>query len=509
MSATKLNSLASLANIEIEYAPVPEQAVPMDEEPERKDYNEFINPAYNVVSIAAYLIGVPATNFKDNSFGYSAEKYNELNRNQACRIIRNLCIVRNGIECHYSQILQAFRDELKNITTVPEYISVEAVSVLEQDGINLYRSRPDIVSYIIEINSHISNRIANALSVFPEWLNREYIKPLFLMKNGTKPEGIKAAGDEFNSDRNRYPFHCWLNWNALSLTQESKGNVLFNDEKFVTMLYECHHDRLENLSLVREVGNKTMRNLSMMLEHSSKCVVVVDCENSDAIKLAAALSALSKDLIGVIDKIILFDDEHTTPQWETMVDRFIHIASREADIDRQRPLPIEHIMVDRLLQSKSQVDMTLSTRTCTEVMKNGADSVILVSSDSDYWALINGIGKDAKFLVMLERDKTSTAIMDTMAQNNIPFCFIDDFCTSASYSIKSTTLINEIQSRIDAVLQGESARKLNMKSLLDDALQESWIQMTPHDKQAFYDRYLKRVKLIINEDGQISIPIEQ
>jgi hypothetical protein len=43
--------------------------------------------------------------------------------------------------------------------------------------------------------------------------------------------------------------------------------------------------------------------------------------------------------------------------------------------------------------------MALAARTCQEVYKNGVDSVVLVSSDSDYWASIQTLS-DIDFMVL-------------------------------------------------------------------------------------------------------------
>ena len=61
------------------------------------------------------------------------------------------------------------------------------------------------------INRELSNRINTVQSLFPEWINWKYIRDLFLMPNGMKPEGVKQAGYEYNKNRNKYPFHCYIN----------------------------------------------------------------------------------------------------------------------------------------------------------------------------------------------------------------------------------------------------------------------------------------------------------
>lgn len=299
------------------------------------------------------------------------------------------------------------------------------------------------------------------------------------MPSGTKPDGIKAAGFEYNKNRNRYPFQCYINWRGGDI-----GNILYCDVKFVTLLYESWEDCFENVSLVRDAGNVTKADIYNFLADSGKTIMVVDCENSDPIKLAAAISGLSPASKAKLSKILLFDSEYTTASW--------NILAQAGDFK------IEHVTVMRLNERKSQVDMTLATRTCKEVYTNGVDSVILVSSDSDYWALIQSLA-DIDFLVMLERHKCGTDILNALEQRNIVYCFLDDFCTNASYAIKTTTLLNELRTRLDAALD------VNINNMLDDVIHSTWVQMTPKEKQAFYDRYIKNMRLTIGVDGSLHI----
>ena len=108
---------------------------------------------------------------------------------------------------------------------------------------------------------------------------------------------------------------------------------------------------------------------------------------------------------------------------------------------------------------------------------------------------------------MLEKGKTGMAIMDTLAQHEIPFCFIDDFCTAASYNIKTSTLINAIQEQINQQLAGESTKPFNVREMMETALQNSWIMMTDKEKEAFYKRYLLCMKLNVSPDGAVSITL--
>ena len=447
------------------------------------NYTDYRNPTYHIVSLVAYLIGVEKQFFAPpGEQRLDITEYEKAEKNKNARIIRNLCRIRTGFEKNYSAIRNAFRYDIKNIGTVPELIPTDAVNGLSQDGVTIYKSRPDADDYIITINRELSNRINAVQSLFPDWINWRYIRDLFLMPSGTKPDGIKSAGYEYNRNRNKYPFQCYINWRG-----GDNGNILFCDEKFVTLLYECWEDCFENISLVRDAGNLTKADIYNFLADSGKAIMVVDCENSDPIKLAAALSSLSAASKAKVAKILLFDSEYTTASW--------NILAQAGDF------PIEHVTVLRINERKSQVDMTLATRTCKEVYTNGVDSVILVSSDSDYWALIQSLA-DIDFLVMVERRKCGSEILNALEQRNITYCFLDDFCTNASYAIKTTTLLTELRARLDAALN------VNINDMLDDVIHNTWVQMTPKEKQSFYDRYIKSMKISIEQDGSLRLLID-
>lgn len=456
-----------------------------------KEYNEqfkppthYRNPTYNIVSIMSFLIGVNQTYYEQSDTGEprpQLEAYQKLKLNKNARIIRNLCIIRNGIEKHYLAISRSFNQEFKNIGSVPNYIPTEAVDELSRDGITIYKNKPDVNLYLIDVNREIANRINNVKSLFPEWLKWEYIRSLFIMPNGQKIEGIKAAGAEYNSNRNRYPFQCYINWEG-----GDNGNILHNDEKFVTLLYITHEDSFDDLSLVRDASDNTYNNIYNFIESSEKTLIVVDCENSDPIKLAACLSGLAGRGIGKIHKVLLVDSDYTSG-WGLL--------------GRIPGLPVERVKIPRIVEHKSQVDMALAARTCQEVYKNGVDSVVLVSSDSDYWALIQALA-DIDFMVLAEHGKCGANMRVALEDGNIYYCYIDEFCTYASYSIKTAVVTEQIQRTLDEQI------RLNVKALLDDALRDTWMQMTEKEKDGFYKRYLLTLKPVIADDGMLRLVID-
>lgn len=468
---------------------------------ENDDFRNYKNNAYNVVSTFGYLIGVDRMQFdSDSNPAMLINVYEKLQKNKNARIVRNLCLARNGLERYYMQIANAMRNELRNIDSVPDYIPIDAIWQLYEDGISLAKSHHDVDQYIIAINKEISNRVQNIQTVFPEWINFSYIRKLFMMPNGFTKEGIKEEGAFYNSNRNRYPYQVYMNW-----TMENVGNILYCDEKFVKLLYEYNEDVFVDLSLVRNAGDLTVNDINTFIEDAESVIFAVDCENSNPVKLASVLNGLPDDLKTKIKDVLLFDSHYTTEGWnilstenrdnndKTAADSVSENLFDWGSLESSAGVKMSHIVVDRLLESKSQVDMTLAVRTTQEVYKNGVDSVVLVSSDSDYWAMISNM-PEVKFLVMMEREKTSPKIKESLDSKGIHHCFLDDFYTGVSYAIKTDTLKKYVQTYLDKNMS------FGVDELINNAVYYSWIEMTDKEKKTFVEKYIKKAHVEITDN---------
>ena len=255
-----------------------------DEERELDDnkqsYTLYENSTYMVVSKVAYLIGVPKAIFENEHEPPKMEWYEELERDKNARIVRNLCMLRTAIERNFRKISTAMKYDLKSILSLPEYIPQECLSQLTLDGISVYRANAQPIQYILDINKHIANRINNCKHLFPIWLKWEYLRPIFIMPGGTTEKGTKAAADEYYSNIDKYPYQVYINWSFSS----SVGNLLYNDKKFVRLLYEYHEDYFTDMSKVSDAGQIAKEGIYDFLERSVRTAVVVDCENADPYK---------------------------------------------------------------------------------------------------------------------------------------------------------------------------------------------------------------------------------
>lgn len=453
----------------------------------RNDDSEIIaykDSTYELVSKVAYLIGVPKRIFENEHEAPQLEIYEKLDKDKTARIVRNLCVIRTSIERNFKNINGKMRTEYRTIISMPEYVPTDSLNQLTADGVNfIKKSSTKLAHHIIEINRLISDRINNCKPLFPLWINWQYIKDLFIMPNGLTEEGTKVAADLYYSNLSYYPYQVYINW-----IPADEGNVLYNDKKFATLLYQWHNDYFGEISKVSDAGNYVKSNIYDYIEDSDKAVVVVDCENSDPYKLVATLKNLNAEYTQKIASIILFDDVHTASAWR-ILEQFTKI-------------PVEHMMIERVKQSKSLVDIMLTARACQEHYTNNVDSFIIVSSDSDYWGLIQSL-PNARFLVMIEREKCGPDMKAALVSSGIFFCYIDDFYSGNAEEIKHSALFREMYRYIDNHV------RLNVNEMFNEALRATRIDMSDSEKNQFFHRYIRTMQMSISEDGDIVIEFKK
>ena len=293
----------------------------------------------------------------------------------------------------------------------------------------------------------------------------------------------ESKADLYYSNLSYYPYQVYINW-----IPADEGNVLYNDKKFATLLYQWHNDYFGEMSKVSDAGTYVKSNIYDYIEDSDKVVVVVDCENSDPYKLVATLKNLNSDYTQKIASIILFDDVHTASAWR-ILEEFTKI-------------PVEHMMIERVKQSKSLVDIMLTARACQEHYTNNVDSFIIVSSDSDYWGLIQSLPY-ARFLVMIEREKCGPDMKAALVSSGIFFCYIDDFYSANAEEIKHSTLFREMYRYIDNHVQ------LNVNEMFSEALRATRIDMADAEKKQFFHRYIRSMQMSISDDGDVVIEFKR
>lgn len=437
------------------------------------------NSTYGIISKIAYLAGVPKRIFENPNEPPQMDCYEKLNADKNARIIRNLCRLRTAIELHYGHINREMHYYLKNLHDFPNEIPLDSLEQLKSDGIEIWKANHKLEQYIIDINTHILNRISNCKNLFPLWLKWDYVKALFIMPNGRTAEGIRAAANEYYANKQNYPYQVYMNWHS------NDGNILYNDEKFVTLLYTANHDHFTDMSKVTDAKPSSKNMVYDFLSNSERTAILVDCENVDPLRLYATLNNLDQNaLLNKITKIILCDDVNTSSAWEMF--------------DQHTDIPVEYMLISRVTANKSIVDQALSSLATKEYLENKTDSIILFGSDSDYWGLFRVL-PEAKYLLMVEYGKFGHDHKIALQEAGIPYCYISNFCTGNSEELKVNALLSEIQKELDQALN------LNIHAVVNKAFHETFVRMSPAEKSQFFNRYIKGMRLNIAQDGNLSI----
>ena len=439
---------------------------------------------YEIVSKVAYLIGVGKIFFEKEHEPPKIDIYEKLEKEKKARIIRNLCKLRTQLEINFLRVCHGIQREGRSMMAMPEYLPTECFEQLDHDGVQIYVQLKEPSKFLFHINRTIKERINNCKDLFPDWINWAYLSDIFIMPDGLTEAGTKAEAQFYYENQKYYPYKQYMNWPA-----DDQGNILWCDEKFVTLLYQWNGDEFTDLSRVSDVSDRTKANIYTFIEDSEKCIFIVDCENSDPYNLCAAIRNLDPEELSKIDKIILFDDVHAASAWE-MLASYIDI-------------PVEYVLIERLKDNKSLADVKVVARTCKEFYENKVDSFVLVSSDSDYWGLIEEM-PGAHFLIMVEHDKCSHVLKETLVNNGIFYCYIDDFYAGGGDEIKADALKREISHLLGASLD------LNLAQLLEDALDRTRIEMSAPEKKKYIKEKLKdRLCVIIDDEGNVGLEIKK
>ncbi len=431
---------------------------------------------HEVVSTMAFLIGIAEDKLTDSP---QLQLFPMLKLDKNARIVRNLCMIRTAILRNFKNINNLMRLEYRSILNMSEYIPSSAMRQLTEDGVNfIKKSSVKLSDHINEINRLLTDRINNCQGLFPTWVNWNYVRDLFIMPNGLTERGSKEASDVYYANRSYYPYGMYINWSPYDA-----GNILYDDRTFMRVLYEQHNDYFADFNQTFDAGSSIKNNIYDFIDQSDKAVVFVDCENSDPYKFCAALRSLDADALSKISKIILFDDVHTSIAWQ-ILEKYTHI-------------PVEYLLIERLHSNKSLVDLKLVTRACKEHYTDNVDSMILASSDSDYWALIDSL-PFANFLVMVEKEKCGVDLKTALSNSNIYYCYLDDFYAGGSEDLKVTAVLSEINRQLRPF-------SFNINDLLDEALRTTRVKMEPHERSRFFDKHLRKLDLVIDADGNASI----
>ena len=473
--------------------------------------DNFENYRKNIVTVVAYLIGVSEDKFESGEW-FDSEEYEKIKTNEDALIVRTLCRLRTQFLRNYKNIDDAKKYQMKPLETMTEYLDLDGIKYLRRKGmeVNIANAKSPTVN-ISYINQYIMDNIDKIKGLIPDWVKFQYIKALFLVPGGYSGHGgallknnyqkifstILAIGQNYMEQRSSYPFKMYLTWPHKF--KETDGNVLYNDLKFLKLLYSANGDRFQASQYVVDAKEDTKQEVYEFLADAVNVAIFVDCENVDPYAFGATILNLDEGVLSKIKRIVLFDDIHTSTAWDYMT-----------DIMR---IPVVKKDIERVLDEKSLVDIEMTAVVCEEFYQNNIESIILASSDSDFWGLIRNLPR-ARFLVLNEFRKTSGAVIEQMDKHGIKHCYMSDFAQDSIQKFKSDVLYLGLAERIKRFNQGGLFGTLDVTQLIDELFYDANIfgaeGQVEREKTAFFNKYLKSGFTLkpVTVDGKLVLQFE-
>ncbi len=437
----------------------------------------------NIVSTMAYLTGVKRELWDKLYPDETVEKMKKLDDDKSARTIRYLCKMRTTLMRNYVKTDNAIQYDFKNILDM-EWFDHDNIRWLLKNGLEVVLVNKRVQDYYIMINEYITRKIESCAQLFPDWVEWDYMKDLIVFSKFNDKTKSKKEFNRFMDNINDYPCHVYIHWKP-----EDCGYLFDTDAKFLKVIYKMHNKNFDDSGKTTDVSVETKENIYDFIKSNNKVDIIVDCENSDAYKLYGMLKNLNTDELSKIHKIILYDDPNTNACWK--------FVAQHTDI------PVVYIEVERVVEHKSLVDVRLTAGICKEHYQQEVDGFVLLSSDSDYWALIQSLS-DANFLVMVEYDKCGSAIKDAFKEHGIYYCYLDDFCVGNIEEFKRTVLLNKLKEYLPNDIIGR-----NSKELAKEIFMLSGIHADKSEITKFHDKYIKTLSLHIDNDGNFTISLSK
>ena len=433
-----------------------------------------------VVTTISYLIGV-RKDILELNFAECKDTLDKLYADREATVIRYLCKLRTALLQHFKKTDNAMHYDLKNLTSLDWY-DKDNIKQLEKWGYTIIQANYRAEKYMYDFTKLINENIDKCSRLFYDWIVWDYIRDLFFIPKYQKAGVLKDEFAKYMGNIQHYPFQMFIHWQPAD-----RGNIIYTDRKFLKVIYEMHGDTFTDFTKYRDADDETRNNIYHFIDSSEKTAIAVDCENSNPYKLYSVLKGLNPEELAKIEKITLYDDPNTTAGWDWL-SKFTQI-------------PVEHIEIDRVTDRKSLVDVRMTASVVTDFYRDGITSFIIVSSDSDYWGLIESL-PNAHFLVMYEYEKIGTAIKSALTQHGIYYCAIDDFCSAATEDMKKAVLFAELEKHLPTIY-GESPMELTQK-----LYEATRVTATRKEMENFCNRFVKTLKLKI-VDGKFTVEIQR
>ncbi|MBR3835791.1 MAG: NYN domain-containing protein [Clostridia bacterium] len=476
--AKGINSLEDLADIELE------EEEDAEDLPQISDKSIYRRHSKSIALTIGFLLGIT-----DDAIMMRLENPEEyipiketMEKDSDAVAIRHLNNIRSNLMLH-------FKDVSRNLHNIGiDFIPVYEMEEFKEDfkalnrmSIYISTGRPDINEYIKNINFEISKRIDKMEKYFPDWVRFKHIRNMFMM-----PKQIPEERKKFQVHKSFYPFQRYFYWKH----PFDVGYLLTTDADVLTIAYGNGNEIFTDHDRVSDASDLVKNNVNEFINSATKIQVFIDGENADPYRFASAIDGLNDDEVKKINKIVIYyDSEYTTKAW-TMLKHFTF------------GVEVEAIPVERIREDKSLVDHRLVMGVSRALYRDNVDSIILVSSDSDFWSVIDASEDSIRYLVMVESEKCGHEFKSLLRDKEIFYCYLDNFMTPDDDSFFALVFKSELKKLLKEQLQLGSATKL-----FTEALTACRANVSTAEEDMLFEKYMKTLSLGVDKEGNFFVEI--
>lgn len=451
--------------------------------PETEDRSAYRNYSKNIALTVGFLLGVSDESLMkrlENSEEYLPIK-EALEKNEDAVAIRHLNNIRSNLILHFKEVSLNLRNMNATFTPLDRMdLFKDDFKVLNRMSIYIITGKPDINEYLKRINNEIIRRIDKTEKLFPDWVRFRHIRTMFIM-----PNNIEEESKKFQAYQSLYPFQRYFYWRE----PFDCGYILSTDRDLLTVIYRNGNEIFTDGDRVCDASDNVKNNINEFINSASKIQVFIDGENADPYRFASAIESLKDHEIEKINKIVVYyDSEHTTKAW-TMLKHFTY------------GVEVETVPVERIVENKSLVDHRLVMGVSKAIYKEDVDSIILVSSDSDFWSVIDA-SEDVRYLVMVESEKCGHEFKNLLRDKDVFYCYLDRFITPDDDKFFKIVFKHELEKIIN-----DNFSLGNARELLSSVLHSCRAGVSKAEEDMLFEKYIKTLSLRINADGNFVLEI--
>ena len=453
--------------------------------PETTDKSGYRKYSKNIALTVGFLLGVnEEALMKRLEFPEEFLPIKEtLEKDEAAVAIRHLNNIRSNLMLHFKDVSRNLRNMTANFVPLDKMdIFKDDFKAISRMSISIITGKSDINEYLKRINNEIVKRIDKVEKYFPEWVRFKHIRTMFTM-----PNNIEEESKKFQCNQSLYPFQRYFNWRE----PFDCGYILSTDLDLLSVIYKNGNENFTDTDRVCDASDKVKNNINEFINTASKVQVFIDGENADPYRFASAIDSLKDHEIEKINKIVVYyDSEHTTKAW-TSLKHFTY------------GIEVEAIPVERINNNKSLVDHSLVWGVSKAIFQEKVDSIILVSSDSDFWSVIDA-SEDVRYLVMVESEKCGYDFKNLLRDKDVFYCYLDKFMTPDDDRFFNLVFKTELEKILK-----ERFSLGNARDILVDVLQSCRAEASKAEKDMLFEKYIKTLSLGVDRDGEFFVKIAE